>query len=82
VLIARKSGEEWYVGAMTDWSPRELTVDFSFLPPGEHTMEFFQDGPNADRYGSDFEQGRKTISPDQKIRIRLAPGGGWAARIY
>ncbi|MFA9452363.1 MAG: glycoside hydrolase family 97 protein [Candidatus Aminicenantaceae bacterium] len=82
VLIARKSGEEWYLGAMTDWSPRELIVDFSFLPPGDHSMEFFQDGPNADRYGNDFEQGRKTISQDQKIRIRLAPGGGWAARIY
>jgi len=82
VLIARKSGEEWYVGAMTDWSPRELTVDFSFLPPGDHTMEFFQDGPNAERYGNDFERGRMTVTPDRKIRIRLAPGGGWAARIH
>jgi alpha-glucosidase len=82
VLIARKSGEEWYVGAMTDWSPRELTMDLSFLPEGDFTMEFFQDGPNADRYASDFEQGRKAVSRDSKIRIRLAPGGGWAARIY
>ncbi len=82
VLIARKSGEEWYVGAMTDWSPRELTVDLSFLPQGDFTMEFFQDGPNADRYASDFEQGQKKVSRGQKIRIRLAPGGGWAARIY
>jgi alpha-glucosidase len=82
VLIARRSGDEWYVGAMTDWSPRELTVDLSFLPQGDFTMEFFQDGPNADRYGSDFEKGRKTVAQGQRILIRLAPGGGWAARIY
>ncbi len=81
VCVARRSGKEWYVGAMTDWTPRELVIDFSFLPPGQHTLEFFQDGPNADRYGNDFEQGQKPISPDQKLRIRLAPGGGWAGRI-
>ncbi len=82
VCIARRSGEDWYVGAMTDWTPRELVIDFSFLPPGQYTLAFYQDGPNADRYGNDFEQGRKPISSGQDLRIRLAPGGGWAGRIY
>jgi alpha-glucosidase len=80
--IARRSGKGWYMGAMTDGAPRELVIDFSFLPPGQYTLEFFQDGPNADRYGNDFERGRRSISSDQNLRIRLAPGGGWAARIY
>src|SRR5581483_7518453 len=34
VLVARKSGNDWYVGAMTDWTPRDLEIDFSFLPDG------------------------------------------------
>jgi alpha-glucosidase len=81
VLIARRSGEEWYVGAMTNWTPRELELELSFLPAGEFTLEFYQDGPNADRYGSDFEKGTKTVSAGQRLRLRLSPGGGWAAVI-
>jgi alpha-glucosidase len=82
VLIARRNGKEWYVGAMTDWTARELTLDLSFLAPGEYTLEFYQDGPNAERYGNDFEKAQKSVTPDQSLRIRMAPGGGWAARIY
>lgn len=81
VLIARKSGAEWYVGAMTDWTSRELTVDFSFLEPGEYTIEIYKDGINADRYGSDYKQETKKVSAGDKMKIKLAPGGGWAARI-
>ena len=44
---------EWYVGAMTDWAQRELEVDFSFLPAGAFRMEAYEDGANADRFGSD-----------------------------
>ena len=47
VLVARRSGREWYVGAMTDWTARELEVDFSFLPEGEFKMDSYQDGVNA-----------------------------------
>ena len=31
VAIARKKGNEWFVGAMTNWNQRDLTIDFSFL---------------------------------------------------
>ena len=37
VIVARRNGNQWYVGAMTDWTPREFTLDFSFLTPGKHT---------------------------------------------
>ena len=36
VIVARRSGDQWYVGAMTDWTPRELKLDFSFLPNGRY----------------------------------------------
>ena len=39
VVVARRSGRDWYVGAMTDWTPRELEIDFSFLPAGSFQME-------------------------------------------
>jgi alpha-glucosidase len=82
VLVARRNGADWYVGAMTDWTPRELEVDFSFLPEGKFQMEAYQDGVNADRYGSDYKVVKSQVNRTTKLKIRLAPGGGWAARIH
>jgi len=81
VLVARKNDDEWYVGAMTDWKGRELTVDFSFLGPGRHTIDIYKDGINADRYGNDYKKETKKVSAEDKMKIKLAPGGGWAAII-
>jgi alpha-glucosidase len=82
VVVARRSGRDWYIGAMTNWTPRELELDLSFLPVGNFTMEAYQDGVNADRYGSDYKQVKNKVSKTTKLKLKLAPGGGWAARIH
>jgi len=82
IAIARSSGDQWYVGIMTDENPRELTVDFSFLDSGKYMIDIYQDGVNAHRYASDYKKVTSTITQQQKMKIKLAPGGGWAARIY
>ena len=81
ILIARKRGNTWYVGAMTDWTPRELVLDFSFLDEGRYTVTAYQDGMNADRCAMDYERIVKMVSRKDRWTIRLAPGGGWAAKI-
>jgi len=82
VVVARRNGRDWYVGAMTDWTPRTLDIDFSFLPDGNFTMEAYQDGVNADRYASDYKKVTAQVTKTTKLKIELAPGGGWAARIH
>jgi len=82
VVVARRSGEEWYLGAMTDWSPREIEVDFGFLGGGEYRAEVYSDGVNAPRYASDFTKTSRMIKTGERLKIKLAPGGGWAARIH
>jgi alpha-glucosidase len=82
ILIARKFGEEWYLGAMTDWTARELSVDLTFLSEGGFEAEIFKDGLNASQYGSDYKKVVTPISNQDKLEIKLAPGGGWVARIY
>jgi alpha-glucosidase len=82
VLIARKNGADWYVGALTDWTPRELEVDFSFLGAGTYQIDCWQDGINADRIGIDYKKVSRQITVTDKLVIKLAPGGGWAARIH
>jgi len=82
VVVARRNGREWYVGAMTDWTPRNLEIDLSFLPEGNFTMEGYQDGVNADRNASDYKKTTTQVNRTSKIKLPLASGGGWAARIH
>jgi len=81
VAIARRNGADWYVGAMNNWTARDLDIDFSFLPDGNFQMGAYQDGVNADRMGSDYKLVKMQVNRTTKLRIKLAPGGGWAARI-
>ena len=82
VSIARRRGQEWYVGAMTDWTGRTLEIDFSFLPSGNFRMVAYEDGPNADKMGHDYRVTTRDIDRTKKLKVSLAPGGGWAARLY
>lgn len=79
ILVARQKDNKWYIGGMTNWDPKELDLDFSFLGSGIYTMEIWKDGKNAHRYASDFAKEMKTVKSSDKIQIKLAPGGGWVA---
>lgn len=81
VLLARRLGEEWYIGAITNWTPRSLDLDYSFLGSGSYQAFIYQDGQNADRYGADYLKTIKIVRPDSKSTLDLKPGGGWAARL-
>jgi alpha-glucosidase len=81
VALARKKGDTWFVGAMTNWTARDLALDFSFLGNGDYQAIVFKDGINADRDGTDYKKEVIKISGGSKLNIHLAPGGGWAARI-
>jgi alpha-glucosidase len=82
VVVARRNGNDWYIGAMTDWAPRDLEIDLSFLPDGNFTMDAYQDGVNADRDASDYKKLSMQVNKTTKVKLPLASGGGWAARIH
>jgi len=82
VVVGRRKGRDWYLGAMTDWTPRNLEIDLSFLPEGTFTMEAYQDGVNADRNASDYRKITSQVNRSTKVKLPLASGGGLAARIH
>ena len=82
VAIARRNGADWFVGAMSNWTARDLDLDFSFLPEGNFQMDAYQDGENADRMASDYKMTKTEVNRTTSVKIHLAPGGGWAARIH
>ena len=80
VAMARRKGSTWYVGAITDWNAREMTLDLSFID-GRPTLEIFCDGANAHRAARDFRHEQAEFPADGMLNVKMAPGGGWAAVI-
>lgn len=81
IITARRKGDVWYVGGITDWTSREMNVDLSFLPQGDYDVELFADGVNAHRKGTDYRKVTETLSSDKSLKIKMYPGGGFAAKI-
>lgn len=81
IAMARRAGDDWYVGAMTDWSERDMTLDLSFLGEGEYEMIVFKDGINAKVAARDFKKETVSVPASRKLDIHMAPGGGYAAKI-
>jgi len=81
IVIARRKGATWYLAAMTDWTPRELSVSLSFLSAGQHEADIFADGVNAQKEATDYRHTRQTVRASDHLTIRLSSGGGWTAVI-
>lgn len=82
IAMARKKGNDWYVGALTNWDSRNTELDLSFLGEGNYKAEIFRDGINADREASDYKHEVIDLPTNRKLKISMAPGGGYVARIY
>ena len=81
IATARRSGDTWYIGAMTDWNARDLSLDLSFLGDGDYEMTVYRDGINADRAARDYVKETVTVPASRKVTVHMAPGGGYAAKI-
>ena len=82
ITIARRRGKEWFVGSMTDWSARELSIPFSFLGEGRYTAEIYADAPDASANPKHVTITKKQVHRQTVLTMKLAPGGGNAIRVY
>jgi len=82
VSIARQKGNNWYVGSLTNWNPRSLELDLSFLGDGNYKAEIFKDGVNANQSARDYKKEIITIPTNRKLTIDMASGGGFVMKIY
>jgi len=81
VTVARKKGNDWYIGSMTDFTPRSFNIPLSFLDEGEFTITFFSDGTNADRRAEDYTTGTLKVTNKSNLTLNLAGGGGFVCKI-
>ncbi|WP_025007095.1 glycoside hydrolase family 97 protein [Marinilabilia salmonicolor] len=82
VAIARRKESNWYVGAMTNWTGRQVILDFSFLDKDKkYEATIFADGINANTAANDYVRKVMVLDSDTRLPIDMKNGGGWAAVI-
>lgn len=82
IVTARRSGNDWFVGGLTNWDARTINVDLSFLTGEGYRAEIYQDGINANEVAVDYKKidGRVVGSKD-RLTINMASGGGFMVRL-
>lgn len=80
IVIARRRGTQWYLGAMTDGSPRRLVVPLDFLHRGMYEATIYADGPDAAVDPKRVTIRTEIFSARDSLALDLAPGGGCAIR--
>jgi alpha-glucosidase len=82
IVVAKRQGNSWYIGGITNKDGRELTLDFSFLKKeSNYSIDLFTDGANAENFAIDYKKELKSINPDDKMQLKLSPNGGFAGII-
>ena len=80
IVVARRKGSDWFLGAMTDWTARVLEVPLSFLAAGRYQIESWADAADSEDPNRLTYEKRKA-EPGEKLVLRLGSGGGQAVRI-
>jgi alpha-glucosidase len=78
VIVARRSGEDWWIGAMTDRHAREVRLPLSFLPAGKFQAEIYRDDLAAEH---GFRRETHAVTRADELGIRLAAAGGALVRV-
>lgn len=79
IVIARRSGDAWYIGGLAGQGAHKVSLDLGFLGEGDWTLEIFKDGVNVSRHAEDYK--REIRQAGSTLEVDMAPGGGFAARI-
>ena len=80
IVFARRSGDVWFVGGITDENSREIEISLDFLPEGKFTLTSFEDGVNANRIAKDYKKTVREVNASQKLTLKMAREGGWVGK--
>jgi alpha-glucosidase len=78
LILARRNGDKWFVGGITDENERKFTLDFSFLDSQQYKATILRDGINADRFAEDYKMSERMLTDNDTYEITMEKNGGFA----
>ncbi len=82
ISMARRSGEDWYVGSITNWDQRDIKVPLTFLGDGEYTAEIYADAPDAAEEATHTTLTKQAVDRNTVLHVHMVSGGGNAVWIH
>jgi len=79
ITSARRSGNEWFIGSMTNSEARTLEIKLDFLGEGKYKMIAFEDAPDANINAEKVVRTSVVVVKGDTVKLKMAPGGGFAA---
>jgi alpha-glucosidase len=81
ITIARRKGNDWYIGTITNHDPRDIRVPLSFLNEGNYTATIYSDAADTDTNPDHLNKQEKKVSNKDVIQLHIADGGGEVMQI-
>jgi alpha-glucosidase len=80
ITVARRRGNEWFLGSLNNWDARQLDLPLDFLGPGNYTAEIYSDANDAANHPKNVRIERNPVTRSSHLQAGLASGGGYAVR--
>ena len=81
IVVARRSGDTWFLGAITNDTARELTVPLDILGTGRYEAATFLDGSVSKEEPNAIRLERRAVRAGESLGVVMACGGGFVATI-
>jgi alpha-glucosidase len=78
ITMARRSGQSWFIGAMTDCQERTLEIKLNFLGRGKYAAHIFADAPDSGENAEKLVEDKRVVTAKDKLTVKMASGGGFA----
>ena len=78
ICIARRKGEEWFIGAITNSASREINFRLDFLSPGEYEAIIYADATDTNENPNHLNVSTIPVKQGGIINLKLESGGGGA----
>jgi len=79
IVEARRNGDKWYIGAVSNSQARQLSVPLSFLGKGAWKIKLWQDAPDSGENAEHIINVEKTVHATDTLSMKMARSGGMVA---
>lgn len=82
IVMAKRSGKQWFIGAMNNSTQRTIEINTSFLPEGKYILEYWEDGKDANRKPTSLNKKSVSFMSGKPLKIKMANAGGYVGVFY
>ncbi|HTD99111.1 MAG TPA: glycoside hydrolase family 97 protein [Mucilaginibacter sp.] len=81
VTVARRKGNDWYIGTISNNTAHSIKTALSFLPAGDYTAEIYSDAADVEKFPDHLVKVVQKVNSQSVLNTKLAAGGGQVVKL-